>query len=212
MTYISVQEFKDSVYFNDLEGFFTNNEQISGFLEDVCGIIDDYCGRSFATGTYTDEFTGNNTGTYFTHTMPLISVESITYREIGPVTVSSDYEGFETSTGSISSGAYSVYDTGMIKSRIAFIPSKVYTVNYTAGYNTIPRPIKTATFMLAKILADSTDTGNLGWADGATLANFKFGKFSETYVTNTNRSTFLADNLPPTIAIMLRRFRYGKSL
>jgi hypothetical protein len=213
MGYISVTEFKESVYFNGLEDYWTTNDQISGFLDDVCGIIDNYCGRSFATGTYVDQFMGSNTATYFTRDMPLNSISSITYQIINPY-ITDDASDSSTASGTFSSTDYYFTDKGCIKSLRVFLPNRLYTVTYNAGYQTanIPRPIKTATMMLAKHMADAIDVGNQGWPDGGALAQFKFGKFTEVYTAGNQRLTGQLDNLPPAIAILLKRYRYSKGV
>ena len=202
MSYVSVQDFQNSVYFDGLQDYFTDNTQISGFLDDVVSIIDNYCGRSFVTGNYTDEFIGGNTGTYFTRNFPLQSLTSIDYVELSS----------PTTTGTLILTNLTFTDKGCVKYISYFSPTKKYTMNYIAGYQTpsIPRPIKTATMMLAKHMADAIDTGNVGSPDGAALAQFKFGKFTETYVAGNKQPTGEIDNLPPAIAALLKRYRYTK--
>lgn len=213
--YVTVNEFKNSIYYTDLEDMFTNNDQISGFLMDVSSIIDNYCGRTFSSGSYTDIFTGNNTNTRFADNFPIISFTDLTYTSVRPISAYADIDlSGNVSSGRVSSGNL-VFDnnSGMIKSMQIFSPNKLYTFSYIAGYdgNNIPRAIKTATMMLAKHMAESIDSGNIGFAEGAALGQFKFGKFAETYVANTTRNTFETSNIPPTIAKMLDRFKCGTS-
>jgi hypothetical protein len=184
--YVSVSEFKDSIWFQDLSDYFTDDTQISGFLDEICGLIDLHCGRTFTTGVYTDEFVGRDSGTYFTRIFPLNDITSITYQIFDKYPALSSqavYTASPTSSGTLDSTNYFYKQSGIIKSGVVFRSNSLWTVTYNAGYTSVPQAVKTATMMLAKMMVESNDVGNLAWSDGAAVATFKFGKYSESSTT-----------------------------
>lgn len=219
MAYITVTEFKDSVYFGGLEDFFSNNTMISGFIDDVCSIIDNYIGRNLLSSSYSETWVGKNNQTYFVRAIPLSSITSITYQTYSnpgkPVGVlySTDSSN-PASTGVLSSGQYYSTNTGMIKTNSIFANNCLWTINYTAGYEiaNLPRDVKTATLMLCRIMADSIDIGNLADPNGSTLNEFQFGKFRERYAAgSTGSPNNNGSNLPITITKILDKYKYPSS-
>jgi GAF domain-containing protein len=74
-------------------------------------------------------------------------------------------------------------------------PNLIYTVNYTAGYSTIPSDIKTATMMLAASYAKSIENGTVGSVDSAGVSKFKFGKFEESYFSPGGKQSSCCFNI-----------------
>lgn len=213
MAYCTVDEFKNSIYFIGLEDYFTTSAQISGFLDGVSSIIDNYCGRTFLTGAYQDTFMGNNSVAWFTNNMPLISIESITWQYVGGSS-SLFFNGIlgTSPSGIMDPSSYWFTPQGCTKTRIRFNTNYIWKINYTAGYQVaqLPGAIKEATMMLAKIMADSADAGNLAVPEGSALNRFKFDKFEEEYVAGSTATNYEPSSLPPTIAGILKKFKYSR--
>ena len=117
------------------------------------------------------------------------------------------------SSGSLDTGSYYSTIHGMVKSNVRFSSNCIWTITYNAGYQTanIPREIKTANMMLARLLVEAMDAGNLGNPNGGALNEFQFAKFRERYVAGTS-ITVNDSNLPPTIEKMLKRYKINRSL
>ena len=217
--YASVEMFKNSTYFAGLEDVWVDDSQICGFLMDTVSIIDNYCGRTFVTGNYVEEFLGNNNGGYFTNQMPVNEVQEVSYQLIlNPAKTLGSYFVLATSTqgssGVLVPEQYYWTREGQIRSNVAFSSRAFWTIKYNAGYqeNEIPREIKVANMMLARIMADSIDVGNLSNPNGAAINSFQFGKYMEKYVAAQVFTGFGQDNLPQTVAGILKRFRVNKCL
>jgi hypothetical protein len=211
-SYASVEEFRTSNFFVGLEETFTDTGDLmlQSFLYDVTAIVDNYCGRTFATGVYEEEFEGNNSNQRFLSQMPIIEVQEVSFRRI-PFSYLLDLNvNCDSSvSGTIPTGSLIFTKTGLVKSQRSFSSDSMWKIKYLAGHpdSEIPQAIKTATMMLARIMADAIDLGNLGTPDGAAVNEFQFGKFRERYVAGTMVQKDKIDNLPITVAGILKRFK-----
>jgi hypothetical protein len=104
--------------------------------------IEDYLDRSILSQNYIQRIRGTNRGSLVLDQYPVTAISAIT---------SSDSTGYvethSTTDFLINSGS------GIIewvdRSRNAFYKSRIYTVSYTAGYTSVPGPIKHATALQA---------------------------------------------------------------
>jgi hypothetical protein len=202
MAYVTATEFLNSPFgfdFNPVSGsMFETEQNLDDFLDSISGIIDLFCGRSFSTGTYQEEKDSLNGNSIFVDNIPLVSVSSISYQTIGGT------------SGAIDSTYYHAFSK---EGRVKFIdklnPNLIYTVNYTAGYSTIPSDIKTATMMLAASYAKSIENGTVGSVDSAGVSKFKFGKFEESYFSpGGKQSSSDMDGIPESVYAILKRYKY----
>lgn len=210
MAYITAQDFLNSPYgaeFAPTSGsIFKTDNNLDLFLEDISALIDLYCGRSFNVVDYVEEFSGLDSDVFFVNQIPLKKISSI------------EYEYFGTS-GIVLPDCYMINKSGRVKlldkfgafSKISYYGlyrDYNYTINYTAGYDVIPEPIRLASLMLANTYAKSIDDGAVGIADGGSVVSFKFGTFAEQYTDPRQKNTGYKEGIPVTVMAILNRYKY----
>jgi hypothetical protein len=200
-SYITYSEFVNSSFGRDYDvdqSIFSTSGEIQEFLDYICSLVDSHCGRSFGMQEYEQIREGNGTTVMFLDVIPATGVVSIIYSTIG----------LNATTGEITD--YTLFKkSGKIKTLRGneFLRDYVYTINYSAGYDNIPDPIKLAVMMWANILAQSISNESLAHVDGGSNTQFRFNKFWESYADPRNHQV---GDVPPSVWAILKRFVYLK--
>jgi hypothetical protein len=118
------------------------------------------------------------------------------------------YENIDGSSSGVLANYRLNKTTGKLRFTDYLNPDLIYTVNYVAGYPTIPEPIRVATLMWANIAAQQVDNGAVAVVDGGTNTQFRFNKFWEAYSDPRQRQV---NDIPPTVEAILKRFKYLKA-
>jgi hypothetical protein len=202
MAYVTYDEFVNSPYGADFQpgnSIFETSGQVVDFLDLISNLIDLYCSRTFVVTQYADSFDGEGNSVLFLRAFPATGIISIQYEKIGD----------STSTGFISASTYNLFKrTGKIRLSNTLSYGYFYTVNYFAGYESTPDPIKQATLMLANSYAQSIDNGSVGIPDGGAITEFRFSKFMERYTDTRHKNQASETGIPFTVKAILDKYRF----
>jgi hypothetical protein len=215
MSYVTVQEFLSSPYGADFQpgedcSVFASTGDVLDFLEYISSLIDLYAGQTFGTGVIEEEFIGkSNQNRVYLRKFPLHEIISIKYNLAG---YSSLYksEGYNTGQITLDPLTYGFFKDGRVIFRNSLFSDAVYQVEYIAGYQEIPKPIKMATLMLANTYAQSVDTGSVAIPEGGAITRFVFNKFESNYVDPRQRYDDMNIGIPVTIQAILNRYKFLK--
>lgn len=114
------------------------DETLQTTIDEASEFVEDYTDRKFAQAQYTERIVGSDRYTVMLEQFPIVSLDSISARDI--------YDNTET----FSTSSFLIHaDAGILewlnKSVNFFLSNRVYVITYTAGYSTIPGPVKRAT-------------------------------------------------------------------
>lgn len=147
----------DRDYFNTqmvtlgLKSTFTpNSDQLDVLLQEASDYVDDYCGRKFASATYTEQVNAFRDGRLMVQNFPVTALTSISWVDRTGMTGTDDVTGVN------------FYPEGILEFRnsvFAFRQDRLYTVTYTAGYTAIPGPVKRAVALKTANLLQPMYTG-----------------------------------------------------
>lgn len=150
------------------------------FLEEIVGaagdFLEDYLDTKVAATSYSERIVGPNSSVLILNYFPIISLEAVTEIDEIEGTIAHDLSGFVIHN-----------DAGMIewkdKVHNFFTKARVYRVEYTAGYDTIPPVLKLATAyqayeMLQPMLRGSRDMQPVDFVPGTSE---KFVELTERY-------------------------------
>ena len=200
--YITYDEFINSPYGQDyvpaVGELFETSGQVEEFLTYISNLIDLYCSRTFEITSYQDVFQGTGDMVMFLNNMPVTGISSVVYEDMfasssGTLTNITDYRLFT--------------NTGKLKFADPLKDYYQYTVNYVAGYTTVPDPIKQACLMLANAYLQGIDNGAVAFADGGANVQFRFNKFQEQYADPRHKNPNYLEGIPVTVQAILRRYR-----
>jgi hypothetical protein len=112
--------------------------------------VEDHCGRTFASAATTESLDGPGLSRVWLSRRPVVSILSVT---VNGETLGADDYDFDPATGELYRG-----DGRTDPRHVQGFPRgrRNVTVVYTAGYATVPAPVKRATILVAKTLADQT--------------------------------------------------------
>jgi hypothetical protein len=215
MSYVSVQEFLSSPYGADFQpgedcSVFASSGDVEDFLEYISSIIDLYAGQTFGTGIVEEEFIGKAGQTrVYLRKFPLHQINSVKYNQAG---YSSNFnvEGYGLDQLTMDPTNYKFFKDGRVIFNGSLYSDAVYQVEYIAGYQDIPKPIKMATLMLANTYAQAVDTGSVAIPEGGSTTRFVFDKFESNYVDPRQRYDDMNVGIPVTVQAILNRFKYLK--
>lgn len=151
-----------------------------GFLDEIVDaagdFLEDYLDRKIALTRYVERIPGRNSATLILQHYPIVALHSVT--ELDEIEIGSAY----------SVGGFVIHsDAGMLewadKYSRWFSRTRVYAVDYDAGYATIPTPLKLATAyqayeMLQPMLRGSRDMTPVDFVPGTSE---KFVELTEKY-------------------------------
>jgi hypothetical protein len=119
-----------------------SDDKIAEVLDMATTHIEDFLDRNIASAYYTERLPGNGRYTLMVDQYPVTALVSVSSRDI-----SENTESFSTSDFLIHGGA------GIIewvdKLRNSFFRSRIWVVQYVAGFSAVPGPIKHATALQA---------------------------------------------------------------
>lgn len=213
MAYVTVAEFLSSPYGADFQpgedcGIFATSGDVEDFLEYISSLIDLYAGQTFGTGHITEEFIGKAGQTkVYLRKFPLHSIASVKFNQVGYSTTF-NAEGFDTNQNTVDPNTYKFFKDGRVIFANTLYSEAVYQVEYVAGYQQIPQPIKMATLMLANTYAQSVDTGSVAIPEGGATTRFVFNKFESNYVDPRQRYDNMNVGIPVTIQAILNKYKY----
>lgn len=122
------------------------DEQLNGYLQMATEKVEDYCNRIFSSAYYEEVFVGDASKTHLVDNYPLISVLSLVEKQAtaGQDDRVVDVDTLRTTTVGTSIGRI---EFGNVAGALVtfFDPTKTYTLNYRAGFETIPWRVKQAT-------------------------------------------------------------------
>jgi hypothetical protein len=123
----------------------------AAIIEAASQSIEAYCRRAFAVTSYTETIDGTNKPRLWLTNRPVVSITSVTLD--GSTLSASDYH-VETGTGCLWRGAR---EYGYPDHRMSWpIGVGNVVVVYSAGYSTIPAPVKRAAVVQCKYLSDTS--------------------------------------------------------
>ena len=130
----------DIDYFNSqplgLKGASIPQETVQDFINEASDYVEDYLDRKIEVANYSERLVGNDRYTLILENMPIISLASVTY------------DGYPGDMGTHSVGEFLIHGgAGIIEwinKMYNFRGDRIYTVGYTAGYTTVPNPVKRA--------------------------------------------------------------------
>lgn len=112
-------------------------ETIEEVIAEASDYVRDYLDRDISITTYTERIVGKARFKMLLDNMPIVSLTDVSYT------------GIASDMGTHSLAGFLIYaDAGIIEwidKRFNFRSDRLYTVQYTAGYATVPGPIKRAT-------------------------------------------------------------------
>lgn len=215
MSYVSVQEFLSSPYGADFQpgedcSVFASSGDVEDFLEYISSLIDLYAGQTFGTGVVEEEFIGKAGQTrVYLRKFPLHQINSVKYNQAG-YSSSFNVEGYGLDQLTMDPTNYKFFKDGRVIFNGTLYSDAVYQVEYIAGYQDIPKPIKMATLMLANTYAQAVDTGSVAIPEGGSITRFVFNKFESNYVDPRQRYDDMNIGIPVTVQAILNRFKYLK--
>jgi len=215
MSYVTVQEFLSSPYGADFQpgedcSVFASSGDVLDFLEYISSLIDLYAGQSFGTGVVEEEFIGKAGQTrVYLRKFPLHAINSIKYHQAS-YSSTFNIEGYRLEQITMDPGNYRFFKDGRVLFNGSLYSDAVYQVEYIAGYQEIPNPIKMATLMLANTYAQAVDTGSVAIPEGGSTTRFVFDKFETNYVDPRQRYDNMNIGIPVTVHSILNRYKFLK--
>jgi hypothetical protein len=166
----------------------SDDDRLTGLINGCSTAIENYCRRTFATTTYTDEeYDGNQTQLLNLLHYPVQSVSSVSLNDV--VLDPSQYK-FKKRTGVLSRvGPYPNTFTGLSINRFQTVWNRGFSnilVTYTAGYDTIPDDLNLACQMYV-----------------AAVYRADIASFSTTF---NDGMAFKSDAMPVQVKMMLQPY------
>ena len=156
MSYITVDEFRELPLGVSLKSM--KEETIQYMLDVATGNVEQFCERVFASAYYAEVIMGNATDTLTLWNYPVIDYISLKQTTLGPA-------GGEVEMDVNSLIRTSMYDSaGLLvlsgyDSVTTFGTGNIYTIEYQAGFETVPLTIKHATALWATELLQPDYSG-----------------------------------------------------
>ncbi len=170
-----------------------NADEQAALISDASRAIEDYCGRSFGTGTVTETCSGNNQGRLWLRKKPVLAVQSVTVN--GEALDNTDGDGwqFDGETGALVRGS------GLRDPRYGpAFPNGIGNIEvvYEYGYAEVPDPVKRACKLTIRQIADLSK-------GGTTYSSESIGDYSY------QRGDAGQDSIPPAATRLLGRYIDG---
>lgn len=111
-------------------------EDLQNAINDASTYVEDYLDRKILSASYTERIIGNRRYTLILDNMPVTALSSVSYEEVGG------------SPGTHATSDFLIHAEAGVIERVSkldvFRENRIYIVQYTAGYATVPGPIKRA--------------------------------------------------------------------
>jgi len=187
MAYITLQEFKDSPYYCAFASCCTATQpeidaMITGLILSCQSIVDNYINTTLEVKTRKDIFEGDNDTSYFVEHIPVLAdpIPTISYKKL----VEEFYENTaQAVVGNITDFEIEDDTTGLIRSNILFKRRYIYTVNYSSGFEIIPKDMKQAMYMFVLNMSQRVDFNNMSNPD-ITVDRISIDKIQSTSFGN----------------------------
>lgn len=135
--YITAEEFKARPLGISMRQY--TDEMLEDYIEVATAAVEDLCERVFTEVEYTETLRGTGTEKLLLNNYPVVEIDSINETTISDgATESVDITGLIRSDLHDASGILELSDGG-------WSAGSLYEVTYTAGYDTIPAPVRHAT-------------------------------------------------------------------
>lgn len=150
---------------------------LANLIAAASGAIENYCGRTFASTSYTEDLDGNDLDWIYVENRPITSLTNVIITEVGgsTETITSTYLDYDGTSGKVwfiegGSGTYDYFPKGHFNVR----------VTYTGGYSTVPDAVQEACSQLcAQLYGQSADSKN------PSLQSESLGDYSYTRMSGT---------------------------
>lgn len=144
--YITADEFKAKPLGISLRQMET--DQIDDFLQVATAAVENYCERIFSEETHVETFRGDGSKTYLTYQYPVVSITSITAKNLSTGdTVTYDTEAVIDTSQNWASGRIEM--DGTDDNITSFSTGYLFTVTYVAGFADVPPVVKHGTALWA---------------------------------------------------------------
>jgi hypothetical protein len=176
MAHITLDEFKalplglkDSIFEK------IGDPAIQTFINTATTQVDNYCNRQLASAAVEQEMAGTGAQYVILREYPMTALASVTWEDELGQTGTEDVTKLRFTSSGIVSWKNPLYGP--------FLTSRYYTFTYTAGYTTIPGPIKQATALwVTELLQPTFNQGQQGKATGLVeLSSEQIGELLEEY-------------------------------
>lgn len=135
--YITADEFKARPLGISMRQY--TDEMLTDYIEVATAAVEDLCERVFEEAEYTERLRGDGTTTMRLANYPIAAIDSITATAIGEETVETiDTDDLIRTDLNDAAGILELASS-------AWSPGTIYEVTYTAGYDTVPGPVRHAT-------------------------------------------------------------------
>lgn len=156
MAHITIEEFKE-LPLGLKDTIFTKIGEtgLQAFINTASQQVDNYCNRQLASASVAQEIEGNGELMFLLREYPVTALTSVTWEDDNGITGTDDVTDLR------------VTSSGILKWKNPndgpFLEGRLYTVTYTAGYVTIPGPIKHATALwVTELLQPTFNQGSAG--------------------------------------------------
>lgn len=114
-------------------------EVLQTYIETASTVVENFCDRVFTEQQFTEVLAGRDSYRLILGQYPVASIDEVTWEDTGSLTM----------TGTHDASLFRAEEWGAVvwkyKGTEQFRAGRLYTVKYTAGYATIPGPVKHAT-------------------------------------------------------------------
>lgn len=176
MAHITLQEFKDlPLGLKDNIYQRIGDTGLQAFIDTASQQVDNFCNRQLASGSVAQELSGNAAQVLLLREYPVTALTSVTWEDDNGITGTEDVANLRVSEAGVLRWKNPVNGP--------FLPGRLYTVTYTAGYVTIPGPIKHATALwVTELLQPTFNQGAAGKpTELVALSSEQIGELLEEY-------------------------------
>ena len=150
------------------------NEGLQSLIQTASAQVENYCGRQLESGPVVESFYGRGSQYTLLREFPVTALSSLTWED----------ESGLTGTDSVNDLRFRSWGMLEWKSSLnIFVPNRFYTVSYTAGYTTVPGPVKQAVALwVTELLQPAFNQGAAGKPTALVeLSSEQIGELLEEY-------------------------------